>query len=152
MEAAPGSRSAGKLVRGARLALFFPQWNRPCALCVEWVFDEDGLIKRDRKGDPVPRGKAPTPCLKCPKVPAWAKQAGKAEPELRALADEITPENQRALDRYREWRATHSFPADPLVSWLSGPLGAVFEEWQREPAERATLATVALIRLIRANR
>lgn len=39
-----------------------------CAECVRWLFDKNWKIVRSL-GQPVPRGKSPTPCWKCPKGP-----------------------------------------------------------------------------------
>lgn len=41
--------------------------NRTCAECVLWMYDEKTGQKMIRAGQPLPRGKSPTPCWQCPK-------------------------------------------------------------------------------------
>ena len=79
------------------------------------------------------------------KPPTWAKAAGKSEPELRKLAFDFAPENRKALARFKEFRATHNFPVDPLVTWYSGILGDIFEERERAPLERLELTAQLLV-------
>ncbi len=149
MEAATPGRSRKKLTRGVRLALLSPEWNRPCAACEQWWYQDDGRVKRDAGGEPVPRPKgAPTPCQSCAKVPKWAKEQGKEWDELRKLADEISLENEAAYEAYREFRATNSFPDDPIVRWYSALIREVEEEAATVPVQNQTAAINALLHLL----
>lgn len=146
METADARGSRGKLAAGVRVSLFAAKWDRPCARCAEWVYGEDGVIRRDTSGRPIPRGNAPTPCQSCAKVPTWAKTDGtKTYLDLRKLAADMSPENLKAYDRYREWRATGRFPDDPIVQWYSGIIGPIYEEWNHAPLERSAAAVTTLV-------
>lgn len=141
--------SGGKLERGVRVILFDPKWNRPCSLCIKYVFGEDGRIRLGLQGEPLDRGAAPTPCYSCAKVPGWAKSDGSRDHvALQKLAVDMAPENRRAFDRYKEFRATGRFPDDALVNWYAGIIGPLYEEWERQPLRDSTATTVALLTLL----
>lgn len=149
MEAEAARGRGGKLIRGVRLALIHPEWNRPCAACETWWYEDDGRVKRDATGEPMRRpAGAPTPCNSCAKVPKWAKERGFDVSELRKLADEITPENEQAWEAYREFRATGAFPDDPVVRWYSALCREVEDEAAKVPAERLAAATDRLFNLL----
>lgn len=137
--------SGGKLAAGVRIALFDPKWDRPCDLCSRWQYADDGTVKRDWRGAPLTRGGVPTPCQSCAKPPTWAKSQGRDWKELRSLAVDFSVENRKAYARYKEFRAVNRFPDDPIVTWYSGVIGSIYEEWHRLPLERATNAALALI-------
>lgn len=139
----------GKLIRGARVALLSPEWARPCSACEEFWYEDSGRIKRGGDGEPVKRPPgAPTPCQSCAKVPRWAKEAGKDWKECRGLADEISPQNEQALEAYREFRAVGRFPDDPVVRWYAGILAEVHREADLQPAQVQTAAIQSLVQLL----
>lgn len=145
--------SRGKLRFGVSLALLTPEWNRPCSVCESYIWkqNEPGRLQRTADGTPVERTdkNLPLRCMECPKVPKWAKEAGKNWKELRELAaPDMTPENQAAFDFYRECRAIGTFPDDDLVRWYSAIIRDVWDEADRRPVERQTAAIKGLCDLI----
>lgn len=153
MEAAPARGSGKKLVRGVRLSLFAPEWDRPCALCERYDYDKDGNVRRLPDGSPVPRPKignqsAPTPCQACAKPPKWAKEQGKDWKELRSLADEMSDENRRAYQFYRECKAVGHFPDDAIVRWYAAIVRDVEDDFAKEPIRNNTAAVLSLITLL----
>ena len=149
VEAEAAGGSGGQLIRGVRLALLSPEWNRPCAACAEYWYQDDGRLKRDTTGEPLKRPKgAPTPCQSCAKVPKWAKEQGKDWTELRALADEMSAENEAAYTAYREWKATNSFPNDAVVRWYAGLIAGVEREADAVPVAQQTAAIYSLVQVL----
>lgn len=151
-EAHRGSQR-GKLRHGVRLALLFPEWNRPCAVCEKYIWQDKnpGRVQRRADGEPVERknDSIPLRCIECPKVPQWAKEQNKDWRELRALAvEDITPENEEALRHYTECRAVGAFPDDDIVRLCAGVIRPIEDEAARAPAERQTVATTGLIQAI----
>lgn len=134
----------GKLVAGARVALLHPGWDRSCAACETYRVREDGTYSPDKRtGLPMlrPAG-VPTPCHKCPKVPAAARDAGLDWRELRKLAADMTPANRAALDFYLACRAVGRFPDDPLVGWYA-PLVRDVEDLGRRVEHVALMSALA---------
>ncbi len=153
MEAEGTRGRGGKLVNGVRLALLYPEWNRPCETCEKYIWkrNDPGRVERTAAGEPVRRALPTIPlrCAECPKVPQWAKEAGKTWQELRALAVEgFTDENRKAFDFYKGCRAVGHFPDDPLVRWYADLIRGVYDDADRRPVDRQTTATTALITLL----
>lgn len=116
-----------------------------------WKRDNPGAVERTASGESLERKdpNIPLRCLSCPKVPKWAKDAGKDWRELRALATpDMTSENAEALRHYRECRAVGIFPDDPIVRWYAGIIREVENEADRLPLERQTAATLQLMTLL----
>ncbi|MDB5312655.1 MAG: hypothetical protein JWO38_6857 [Gemmataceae bacterium] len=145
MGRAGAGESGGKLLSGVRVALLHPEWDRPCGVCETYLFRDDGAVTR-RAGLPVlrPAG-TPTPCGKCAKVPAAARQQGLPWQDLRKLAEDLTPQNRAAWQFYRECRAVGSFPDDPLVRWAAVLIRDVEAVAERQPLERLTAAVAGLV-------
>lgn len=127
------------------MALLAPKWDRSCAACERYVYDSDGNLYRDGDGKPQERKGLPTPCGSCAKVPTWAKAAGLGDAELRRLAHDMTPQNRRAFEMYRRWRAVYRFPDDPIVSWCAGIVRGVEEERDAITADRTRQSVVSIV-------
>lgn len=101
-----------------------PEWDRSCADCQKYIYEEDGRRKVNRRtGLLVLNASGMTDCCACPKisdrvfdeagneirkVPANVKK-------LRPHAVEMTPRLLAAWRHYRECKAVGRFPDDPLV-------------------------------------
>lgn len=140
---APRGR-AGKLLTGASLALLAPEWDRSCAACERHVYRDDGTPQL-RGGLPVPRpAGTPTPCHKCPKVPADLRASGADWTACRAAAVDPTPRTRRALAFYRRCRAVGRFPDDPLVAECAATVADVERAVESAGRERLTRALETL--------
>lgn len=114
---------------GVRLLLFHPEFDRTCADCQRWIYDDDGQVLRRpaREGKPVIRlPMQPTPCEKCPKIP-------KGEVAIAANAVEMTEQNRQAFIHYLECRAVGQWPDDVIVRQNARIIRQVFDEWERQP-------------------
>ena len=112
-----------------RLILFHPEFDRTCADCQKYLYDDDGLLVRRpaRTGLPVLRPKgAATPCHKCPKIP-------KGEAPLPTNAQELSEKNRRAFGHYLQCRAVGRFPEDPIVRRNAVVIREVHDEFERRP-------------------
>lgn len=147
---APGGRR-GKLTAGARLRFGHPAvYARPCGVCEAHFWRADGTVLRDAAGEPVPRppdSPIPTPCASCPKVPAWAKAAGKGWRELRALADDPSDQTRAAVEHYLRCRAVGAFSDDPVVRWAAGLIRAEEDAAADARADRRAAAVVEVVTL-----
>lgn len=133
-----------KLVTGVSLALLAPEWNRSCAECERHVYRDDGTPQL-RGGLLVlrPAG-TPTPCHKCPKVPADLRASGADWKACRAAAVDPTPQTRRALAFYRRCRAVGRFPDDPLVAECAAAIADVERAVESAGRERLTRAVEVL--------
>lgn len=116
-----------------------PEWSRSCADCLKFAYDESGKVSR-RAGLPVLRPPGtPTPCDKCPKIPADAPTRS------REHAIELSDRNIQAYGHYLECRAIGQFPDDPIVRRNARIIRAVCDEQERLPMARiaAALATLS---------
>lgn len=98
-----------------RLLLYHPEYAaRPCEDCAKWMYQEDGSRKMFR-GLPMlrPQG-VPTPCWKCPKIPADAPVKARSE------AVEMSEQSRAVWLHYSECRAVGQFPDDPIVRRHAG--------------------------------
>lgn len=103
-----------------------PEWSRSCGDCVKWLYDYHGNVcTRAGKPSPRPAG-TPTPCHKCPKIPA-------GEPPIRANAVELSERNFAAYVHYLECRAVGQFPDDPIVRRNARILRGLFDEVDKVP-------------------
>lgn len=130
-----------------RVALLHPGWDRPCSVCEAYRPRDDGSFALDKR-TALPLARVPgtpTPCHKCPKVPAAARNAGLDWRELRKLAQDMTDANRDALAFYRRCRATDRFPDDPLVAWYAGIIQGVEDAAAREEQRAGTNAVVAAV-------
>jgi hypothetical protein len=137
----------GKLTAGVRVALLHPGWDRPCVVCEAYRPREDGSFVLDKR-TALPLARVPgtpTPCHKCPKLPAAARESGAGWQDLRALAADLTDANRAALAFYRRCRATGRFPDDPLVSWYAGLIRDVEDAADRADRASSTSAIVAAL-------
>lgn len=139
---------AGKLTVGASLALLAPEWNRSCAECERHVYRDDGS-PQVRGGLLVVRpAGTPTPCHKCPKVPADLRASGADWKACRAAAVDPTPQTRRALAFYRRCRAVGRFPDDPLVAECAAAIADVERTVESAGRERLTRAIETLNALL----
>lgn len=124
-----------------------PAFRRTCRACESYQYAPDGTIDRDpASGDPLERPKgAPTPCLSCPKVPRWAKAAGRDWDECRLVADELSDANRAALAAYYRRKATGRFPADPISDWAAGVIREAEDELVIEQAARQSEVLIAAL-------
>lgn len=140
----------GKLREGVRIVLFHPAWAASCKACLAFSRGNDGIFRYDFKGNPYPRPSGvPTPCRVCPKVPDYSKAVTTNADDLRATATELTPENRKAYERYKEFKAVGRFPDDPLVNWYSGIIREVEEEHDRYLEDKRVVPIEILTELIR---
>lgn len=107
-------RRRKKLREGLRVLRRAPHIaTRSCDDCARFLYDEDtGEVRRRpaRFGLPVRRSPGvPTPCYKCPKVPADSPILS------REFAVDLSEQNWQALAFYAECRAVGQFPDDPIV-------------------------------------
>lgn len=126
-----------------------------CECCEAFAFKKAGgdVMRDPATGEPVPRGGGvPTPCSGCPKVPTWAKAAGKDWRELRTLAAELTPANRAAFDFYTRCKAVGRFPDDAVVEWYAGIIRRAEDEDARRRADKTNRAVTALIELVPVKR
>lgn len=133
-----------------RVWLAHPAFRRSCRACAAYQYAPDGTLDRDpATGDPLRRPEhAPTPCLSCPKVPAWAKSSGRDWDACRDLADELTPANRAALAAYFRHKATGRFPDDAIASWAAGIIREAEDELARDEVTRSYEATVTLLTVL----
>lgn len=140
---APRGR-AGKLTVGASLALLAPEWDRSCAACERHVYRDDGTPQL-RGGLLVPRPPGtPTPCHKCPKVPADLRAGGADWKACRAAAVDPTPATRKALALYRRCKAVGRFPDDPIVAECAAAVADVERAVESAGRERLTRAVEVL--------
>lgn len=147
-------RRRGKLTAGVRVALSHPGWDRSCSTCAAYRMREDGSFVLDKRTAlPLARGPAePTPCHKCPKVPAAARKLGMDPADLRKLAADLTPADRAAWAFYRRCRAVGRFPDDPLVGWYAELLRGVEDAAAAARTDRATAATESLVTVLLTRR
>lgn len=113
-----------------------PRWRISCKTCETFLYSKDGDLWREPDGQPTKRlPGSPTPCLSCPKVPAWAKRQGKNWSECRSVADELSDANRSAFEFYSACKGVGSFPDDPLVLWYSGLIARVEADAAADAAE-----------------
>lgn len=130
-----------------RLALLYPEWDRPCSSCEKYRLDE---APDRRTGVPMLRPPGtPTPCGSCEKVPEHLRRAGMHWRDLRKHAVEMTPANRRAWEFYRGCRATGRFPDDPLVRWYSAVIQDEVDRAARRPVEELAAAVTGLVATLR---
>lgn len=143
-------QARGKLTAGMRVHLYYPRWRLSCRVCETFLFSSRGELMRDPStGEPYERGPTQaTPCVSCPKVPGWAKSAGKDWRELRRLAEEMTAQNRQALEFYYQCKATGRFPADPLVEWYSGIFRRCEDEYGSDQQAASTIHSRTLTELM----
>jgi hypothetical protein len=72
----------------------------------------------------------PTPCHKCPKIPASAPA------KSREHAVELSDKNYQAWQHYLECRAVGVFPDDPIVRRNAKVLREVYDEADKLPLTR----------------
>lgn len=126
-----------------------------CECCAAYAFKKAGgeVMRVPGTGEPMERGTGqPTPCSSCPKVPTWAKAAGKDWRELRTLAAELTPANRLAYEHYVQCKAVGRFPDDPIVEWVAGVVRRCEDEDERRRGDRTHRAFVQLIELLPVKR
>ncbi|MFO0937832.1 MAG: hypothetical protein U0798_15110 [Gemmataceae bacterium] len=101
-----------------------PQWDRSCADCRKFIYEENGQRKlHKRTGLPVLNPSGLTPCASCEKVPAHVfdeqgieiPKTNKNANRLREQAVELTARIARAWWHYRTCRAVGRFPDDHVV-------------------------------------
>lgn len=149
-----GGDRTGKLARGVRVALLYPEWDRSCAACETYQTDGNGGFVRDRRTELlVLRDKAnPTPCHKCEKVPVGMRRNFHPVAELRAHAADLLPHMRQAWDFYRRCRAVGKFPDDPLVTAVAAELHDVYAAIERESRDKLTHGIATLIGIMSARR
>lgn len=102
-----------------------PHWDRSCADCIRWEFDDEedsppgrrGLPVLDDDGrTPVPRGGNP-PCRRCLKVPAATRIAKQKSGDRVTPDDAIEPgyAHRLAVEHFLECEAVRQFPDDGWV-------------------------------------
>jgi hypothetical protein len=113
-----------------------------CAACREWFYEPPHWrLKRNRRvaGEPPmkrPKG-TPTPCDQCPKIPLPLAPGQTPRP---ALAVELSEQNRRCYEHYRECAAVNwqcDDAADPLVRRHAAMIGDVIEQVERERQQAA---------------
>ncbi len=100
--------------------------GRSCEDCVRFVYDDTakvgGKLLRDRRGEPKKRPQgAPTPCLRCPKIPAGVTP-------IPSNAAEWSEREWRIWTYHRECRAVGRFPDDAIVRRHAGIIEGVLED------------------------
>jgi hypothetical protein len=141
--------SRGKLVRGIRLILSDPEWDRTCRECETLLFTPDGSLKRFSDGRPMPRpAQAPTPCLFCPKVPDSVRSSGATWIQARAKASEMTDQNRLCYRKWKEFKATGHFPEDPIVRWYSGLIQDLYDQHERFDRSNQSSLMSALVTVL----
>ena len=134
-----------------RTVLFHPEvTGRTCYDCRRYIFADtaremgEQCFTRDRDGRmtlPVhrPRNSAP-PCHQCPKIP----DGELPRPEN---AVEMTEQNWRTYQHYRECRAVGVFPDDPIVRRNAATLRGIEDAAGRQgEAKIDALITAILLR------
>ena len=144
----------GKLRGGVRVIILHPEWDRPCSVCEKYVTRADGSFLLDRRTSlPVLRQPGtPTPCHKCEKVPLYLRREGADQEVLRAAAIELTEQNRKAWEFYRQCRAAGSFPDDPLVRHFAVVFREVEDELERMPVLRLASTVQLLVELLAKRR
>jgi hypothetical protein len=113
--------------------------ERPCRLCVEYLFDdyeEVGgpiLLRPARTGLPQSRHGQPPPCDRCPKIPR-----GK-HPHPANAAGWTEERHHEAWEHYRLCKLTGRWPDDPLVerhALIFAGVEARIERTRQEKLER----------------
>ena len=130
----PG-QSRKKLRYGFRLWLSHPRLRYSCKLCQEYQITADGVETEPGPDKPLLRI-GPTPCMSCPKVPAWAQSTLDTESDMRAAAWELDERNRAAIDHYYRMKAVgwpEPSKSDPLCQWYAG----IITELEDEHAELA---------------
>ncbi len=94
-----------------------PEWAMSCGDCRKYLHDDNGRKQKHKLTlQLIPRGKVPTPCGRCPKIPDDAPR------KSWEFAADLTPMLSQIWNHYRQCRAIGSFrhderePVDPLVS------------------------------------
>jgi len=83
-----------------------PGWFwRDCAACRKWLLDEQGRIRRDRQGRPIPNPAPP----KCEETPCWDAELERRRPRFGAA--------ERAS--FRRWQLCRSTRCLPLPGALA---------------------------------
>jgi len=113
-------------VTGVGLLLSHPRILQiDCKDCKKFHFDFNKGKKRMRAGFPIIREpNEPTPCWKCPKLEGVEYK--KPENSI-----QLSPKNEEAFSMYLEWKATNSFPDDPIVRRNAGMIRWVEDVHQR---------------------
>ncbi len=132
-----------KFAHGVRLILLHPDIAaRSCEDCVRYLYYDRGPNdfgeRVERGGIPIPRGKSPTPCMWCPKIPAGARPA----PEN---AIELSLQNLQAWTHYRECKAVGSFPHDAIVRMNAGIVAEAEAAAERMRQARSGLGLLGLL-------
>ncbi|QEL18319.1 hypothetical protein PX52LOC_05340 [Limnoglobus roseus] len=102
--------------------LLRPEWDRTCADCQRFQFDDEeesprrGRVELTRDGDPLPRATDP-PCRRCPKVPASVLDVRQRTGGRVTPADAVEPDDRhrRAVEHYLACAAVNQFPDDDWV-------------------------------------
>lgn len=117
--------------------LFHPEWDRPCADCQKYLYDDDGNVQRRpaKVGLPVINVTGDTPCHVCPKIPAGVSTDAPSA-ELRRHAVEMSERNRKAFRHYLECKAVGQFPDDAIVRRNAAVIRWIEDEFQRRPIER----------------
>jgi hypothetical protein len=85
-------------------------------------------------------------------VPLYLRREGADQEVLRAAAIELTEQNRKAWEFYRQCHATGIFPDEPLVKWYAVVLRAVEDELERMPVIRLAATVEALVELLAKRR
>lgn len=120
-----------------------------CGTCKQWLLRADGTPVLDGGGDPIRRENdgIPTPCASCPRVPVWAKKAGKPWRELQPLAFEPTPQVEQLLRFHLTCVAVSRWPADPLVDHFALIVREEIDAHARDRQDAQTAAIQTVIQL-----
>lgn len=138
--------------------LFHPELiARTCVLCKQWLYEDEGdqlsgeIARRPQRiGLPMARGRAKTPCGKCPKIPEDVRRQAERD-GVRLTSEhaiELSDRNAACLTHWLEARAMKGFREpdrdDPWVRRHARILQAVQDEYDREPYERMTAIVTAV--------
>jgi hypothetical protein len=85
-------------------------------------------------------------------VPQYLRREGADQEVLRAAAIELTEQNRKAWEFYRQCRAVGIFPDDPLVRHFAVVLREVEDELERLPVLRLTATVQLLVELLAKRR